>query len=71
MASDYFHLLLTVHTIQETNCDIPSVSEVDIEYFDEKKPFTIEGYNTYFPLERIGTKTKRLLCFVKSHIDVT
>ena len=47
-----------------------SVSEVDIEDFDEKKPFTIKGCNTYYPLQKTGTNTKRLLCFVKDSIEV-
>ena len=61
---------LLVNTISEQNCDICSVSEVDIEDFDEKKPFSIRGYNTYFPLKREGTNKRRLLCFVKDGIDV-
>ena len=59
-----------VNTITEQNCDIFSVSEVDIEDFDEQKPFSIEGYNTYFPLQRIGSNTKRLLCFAKVGLEV-
>ena len=45
--------------------------EVDLSDFCEKKPFSIHGYNTYSPLERPGTNTKRLLCFVKNNIEVT
>ena len=58
------------NTIKELDCDICSVSEVDIEYFDEKKPFSFQGYKTYFPFPRPGTDTKRLICFVKDNIDV-
>ena len=58
------------HSIMNQNCDICSVSEVDIDDFDEKRPFSIEGYNTFFPLERPCTNKKRLLCFVKVSIDV-
>ena len=61
---------LLVNTINEKNCDICSVSEVDLEDFDEKKPFSIKGYNTYFPLTRTGTSKKRLICFVKNYIEV-
>ena len=56
-------------TIQDQNCDVCSLSEVDIEDFDEKKPFSIEGYKTFFPLKRTGTNTKRLICFVKVCIE--
>ena len=51
---------LMINTIYEQNIDILSVSEVDIQYFDEKKPFSIEGYKTFFPLEKPNTSTKRL-----------
>ena len=40
------------NNISEQNCDICSVSEVDIEDFDEKRPFSIEGYITYFPYKK-------------------
>ena len=62
---------LLKYTIQEQNCDIIGVSEVDIQDFDEKKPFTLEGYVTYFPLQKIGSNKTRLLCFVKDYIEVT
>ena len=39
--------------------------------FDEKKPFKIEGFNTFFPLKRPGSNKKRLLCFVKDNLEVT
>jgi len=60
-----------LNTMNETKCDIFSVSEVDIEDFDEKKPYSLEGYKTYFPLKRTGTNTKRMLCFVKDTIEAT
>ena len=60
---------LLIHTIKTQDCDICGVSEVDIEDFDEKKPYSIEGYNTFFPLQRPGTNKKRLLCFVKNSIE--
>ena len=62
---------LLKYTMIEQNCDIMGVSEVDIEFFDEKKPFSIEGFKSFFPLQRAGTTTKRLLCFVKDGIEVT
>ena len=62
---------LLINTIQEQKCDIIGISEVDIEYFDEKNPFSIKGYKTFFPLQRPGTSTKRLLCFVKDTKEVT
>ena len=59
------------YTIQEHNIDIIGVSEVDLLDFDEKKPFKIEGFNTFFPLKRPGSNKKRLLCFVKDNLEVT
>jgi len=57
------------HLIQEQSCDICSFSEVDIVDFDEKKPFSMEGFKTFFPLKRTGTNTKRLICLVKIGIE--
>ena len=59
-----------MNTILEENCDIFGVSEVDIQFFCEQKPFSFKGYQTFFPLERPGTSTKRLLCFVRENIEV-
>ena len=59
-----------INTIEEHDFDIFGVSEVDIKDFDETKPFSLEGYNTFFPLQRPGTNTKRILCFTKSNIEV-
>ena len=61
---------LLINTVQEQNIDILGVSEVDLEDFDEKKPFSIKGYDTFFHLERPCAKTKRLLCFTKENIEV-
>ena len=49
---------LLKYTIQEYNIDIIGVSEVDLIDFDEKKPFKIEGFNTFFPLKRPGSNKK-------------
>ena len=57
------------HLIKEQSCDVCSFSEVDIVDFDEKKPFSIEGFKTFFPLKRTGTNTKRLICLVKVGIE--
>ena len=54
---------LLIHTINEQKIDILSVSECDLEDFNESKPFSIKGYKTVFPLKRAGINTKRLLCF--------
>ena len=59
------------YTIQEQNIDIIGISEVDLLDFDEKKPFKIEGFNTFFPLQCPGSNKKRLLCFVKEDLEVT
>ena len=61
---------LLINTINEQDCDIFCVSEVDIKDFDENKPFSIEGFRSFFPLQRPATRTKRLLCFVKEYIEV-
>ena len=55
--------------MQEQNCDVCSFSEVDIEDFNEKKPFSIKGFKTFFPLKRTGTNTKRLICLVRDGIE--
>ena len=60
---------LLVNTMEDQKSDIFSVSEVDLEDFDDKKPFSLKGYVTFFPLQRPGTSTKRLLCFVRENID--
>ena len=59
-----------IHTIEEHDLDIFGVSEVDIKDFDETKPFSLEGFNTFFLLQRPRTNTKRILCFTKSNIEV-
>ena len=62
---------LLKHTIMDEKFDICSVSEVDLEHFDEKKPFSIKGFKTYFPFERNNTNKKLLLCFVKDSIEIS
>ena len=61
---------LLKYTIQEYNIDVIGVSEVDLIDFDEKRPFKIEGFNTFFPLKRPGSNKKRHLCFVKEDLEV-
>ena len=51
---------LLVNTIKEHNINILGVSEIDIQYFNEKKPYSTKGYNRFFPLERLDSNTKRL-----------
>ena len=58
-----------MNRIHDKNLDILGVSEVDIEDLDEKKPFTIKGFKTYFPLQRIGSNKRRLLCFVEDSLE--
>ena len=57
--------------MHENDLDILAVTEVDLADFDEKRPFSIEGYQTFFPLQRVGSTTKRMLCFVKDTIEVS
>ena len=61
---------LLIHTIKEHKIDICSVSECDVEDFNENKPFSIKGFKTLFPIQRPGNYTKRLLCFVSDKIEV-
>ena len=57
-------------TMEKNNVDIFTVSEAELEEFDEKKPFSLKGFGTFFPMDRKGTSTKRLLCFVRESIEV-
>ena len=57
-----------MNKIYEENLDILGVSEVDIEDLDEKKPFTIKGFKTYFPLQRKGSNKKD--CYALSRIHM-
>ncbi|MCP3931383.1 MAG: endonuclease/exonuclease/phosphatase family protein, partial [Bacteroidetes bacterium] len=60
-----------IKTIKENDFDICALSEVDIKYLDDKKPFSIEGFKTYFPLQRPGSITTRIICLIKQNIEVT
>ena len=57
--------------IYSLDCDICGLAEVDIEDFWEKRPFSIHDYKTYFPPQRPGSTTKRLICLVKEGLEVT
>ena len=59
-----------INTIEDLELDIFGVSEVDIKDFDETKPYSLQGFNTFFPLQRPGTNTKRILCFTRDNIEV-
>ena len=59
-----------INTIEELELDIFGVSEVDIKDFDETKPYSLQGFNTFFPPQRPGTNTKRILCFTRDNIEV-
>ena len=39
--------------------------------FDESRPYSISGFKTFYPLQRLGTSIKRLLCFVNEDVEVT
>ena len=39
-----------INTIEELELDIFGVSEVDIKDFDETKQYSLQGFNTFFPL---------------------
>ena len=62
---------LLLNTIHEQSCEICYVSEIDIKEFDENKPFTLNGYQSFFPLQKPGSSAQRLVCFVKNGIEVT
>ena len=49
--------------------DIMKVSETDL-IFDEKKPFSLEGFKTFYPLQRQERNVKRMLLFVRNDIEV-
>ena len=49
--------------------DIMKVSETDL-IFDEKKPFSLEGFKTFYPLLRQERNVKRMLLFVRNDIEV-
>ena len=57
-------------TIQENKFDIFSISETELQNFDEKKPPSFKGYKTFFPKKREGTNTKRLLVFAREDIEL-
>ena len=46
-----------INTIEELELDIFGVSEVDIKDFDETKPYSLQGFNTFFFLQCPGTYT--------------
>ena len=58
--------------MQKEEVDIFSVSESDIHYFDQQKPFGLKGFNTFYPIQRKEENDiKRVLVFVKEGIEVT
>ena len=54
-------------TMQQFNFGIVFLHEVEARDFDEKRPFTLQGYKTYFPKK--GKDIKRTLCFVRNDIE--
>ena len=60
---------LIKQTIEEHDLSIIGLHEVDIEDFDETKPFTIKGYRTYF--HKRNASMKRMLCLVREDIEAT
>ena len=56
--------------MQKEEVDIFSVSESDIHYFDQQKPFGLKGFNTFYPIQRKEENDiKRVLVFVKEGIE--
>ena len=60
---------LIKQTIDQNNFAIVGLHEVEIEYFDETRPFSIKGYKTYFPMLR-KSGIVRSLCLVREDIEV-
>ena len=54
--------------MQQFNFGIVFLHEVEARDFDGKRPFTLQGYKTYFPKK--GKDIKRTLCFVRNDIEV-
>ena len=50
--------------------DIIGISETDLPNFDEKKPYSLMGFKTFYPLQRQEKNIKRLLVFVKQDVEV-
>ena len=44
--------------------------KTDLKNFDEKKPYSLEGFKTYYPLQRQENNIKRLLVFVRNEIEI-
>ena len=43
---------LLLNMMENEDFDIIAVHETDIQEFDEKRPFTLLGFRTYWPLQR-------------------
>ena len=57
--------------MQENKFDIFSISETELQNFDEKKPPCFRGYKTFFPKKREGSNTNRLLVFAREDIELS
>ena len=57
---------LITHLLTQEEIGIVGLHEVDLKHFDDKKPFTIEGYETYY--NRKST-IKRSICLVREDIE--
>ena len=61
--------LLLKHLIHDGDYDVFNICETEIKDFDESRPYSVEGYRTFFPIQRPGTTTKHLLCLVKENLE--
>ena len=60
---------LIEHFITENNFKIISLCETDVEFYDEKKPFSLKGFTTFHPTKRDSQKYQRLLLLVSNDIE--
>ena len=61
---------LLLNLMINEDIDIIGISEADLSFFDEKRPFSLHGYKTFYPILRQDKNIKRLLVFVKQEIEV-
>ena len=62
---------LLLKTLSSNQIDIACVQETELEHFDESRPFSINGFKTFFTKKRNDENDiKRLLIFVREGVEV-
>ena len=60
-----------LETLCSKQIDIACVQETELEHFDESRPFSINGFKTFFTKKRNDENDiKRLLIFVREGVEV-